>query len=256
MKRQAPTPATQRSHRDRRARGALTARTVLRTLVRTRVRDDGSCWAYAVLACCGLLDHAKQSPFRAAYRADPTPRDRRLDAAIREKLSARCSASAPTDKAVSESERLCLERGGLIRVCPSAVLKGPDYDGCRDDGDFFGSYGGTDHLVGLADLLGVDVALWDEGNDGAESCTLHTPAGASRVTVAEVLRLEGLEVGTRHRHIVHMAWSRDIIAHFEAYVRQPAFALDPPEWLRRVYEGGSLAAESHSKSVSAGTTRR
>lgn len=85
--------------------------------VRTRVRDDGSCWIYAVLACLGLCDHAQPAPFAATFRRQPSTRDMLLDHAIRAWLHAN-------------------------ETCGDDVLRVPDYSESEErDIEFFGSYG-------------------------------------------------------------------------------------------------------------------
>lgn len=215
-----------RSRRASRSR----ARQVLDRCVLTRVRDDGSCWIYGVLAGLGLCEHAKKMPFRYDCRQNATTADRERDAAVRDRLH---------------------------RYHGLNCLKTPIYDDADERLVSFGSYGGERELSALAQLLGVDIAIWGEPRDAdkeddlglmdSEACyfycatgeevTCHSPyrdetlPGACLVT--DVLK----RMDAPERPLVHLVWSSVIELHFEAYVeKRPSFSYTAPSWL--LYPGG------------------
>lgn len=214
----------------------LRAHDVLARLVRTRVRDDGSCWAYGVLACLGLCDHAKKAPFPYSYRAGPTDRDLRRVAALRTKIY-----EQNQDEAFAE-----------------AVLRLPKYDDEKGLLEF-GGYGGPEEFSAIAKILNIDIAMWDENNEEAEACALFEavpstaceaahgaehndaeqivfvsqwpvyPGMMERVPVGDILKRMDKP---RDRPLVHLAWSYQIDAHIEAYVETPKPVFKAPDWLR------------------------
>eukprot|EP00040_Diaphanoeca_grandis_P017193 m.89365 g.89365 ORF g.89365 m.89365 type:complete len:342 (-) comp26289_c1_seq1:88-1113(-) len=176
--------------------------------VRTRIRDDGSCWVYAVLACLGLCEHAKSAPFRKFFRRNPTKRDCDLDRLIRQHI---------------------FDHG----VRGADVLKMPDYHEKRPESDFFGSYG---HPCHLAAVLNVIVADWDENDlDNADphfTVDLVYPCGMSETVSCDELN----DIINRSGTIVtHVGRSRDIENHFEAWV-DPRLTWAVPDWLTNKLE--------------------
>ena len=115
---------------------------------RTRIRDDGSCWVYSVLACVGLCEHAQPAPFGPMFRRQPSVRDIQLDHAVRMWLSEEAG-----------------EPGEFLRV--------PDYSEQR--GDFMGSGG---YARDAARALGVGIIeVFDEsgahGRSVLDQIALH-----------------------------------------------------------------------------------
>ena len=166
-------------------------------------------------------------------------------------LLASGSASTPWRNATA----LDLQRDAALRArmhklhgIGRRVLDTPTYD---DDHVWlvgFGSYGGPNELGALAQMLGVDIALWDEDDMEAESCALLKASGtewtdddgeeqavlvsrwpAPSMTVVDVLkRMDEPE----QRPLVHVAWSDTIDAHFEAYVEKTLPVYEVPSWLQ------------------------
>ena len=199
------------------------ARDVRKRLIRTRVRDDGSCWGHAVLACLGLCEHAKKPPFKFDYRRNATALDLQRDTALRARMH-------------------------TLHGIGRHVLDTPTYDDNHEWLVGFGSYGGPKEYAALAQMLGVDIALWDEDDMDAESCALLKASGtewpdhdgeeqppvvsrwaAPSMTVVDVLkRMDKPE----QRPLVHVAWSDTIDAHVEAYVENTLPVYEVPSWLQ------------------------
>ena len=68
----APARRSLRRRKTRTQIKSITGRDVLSDLMRTRVRDDGSCWNYAVLAGLHMCEHAKREPFKRSHRSPAT----------------------------------------------------------------------------------------------------------------------------------------------------------------------------------------
>jgi len=165
--------------------------------VRTRVRDDGSSWFYAVLACLGHCDHAQPAPFNAMFRRQPSVRDMQLDHAMRRWLFA--------NRSVFPNGRMLI---------PANVLTVPNYSG-TDNRSFFGSYGFAEWAT---DAFGVHLIRCDElgGLEDHERVKAH---------IIEHQRKFPMQP------LVVVADSQDIECHLEAYVviNQPRYEL--PGWL-------------------------
>jgi hypothetical protein len=168
----------------------------LEGLARTRVRDDGSCWIYAVLAGLGIqwVQHAKRfdSTMPEVFRKNATARDLHLDSCVRDRIHAQCK--------------------GKIEL--KEILKKPNY---TNGG--FGGYGGLEHLHELGLLLKIDIILWDEEYLNGTSAPqvgisgFHLGVSASDVVRRRQLLREGPT-------LVQIARSKGIEQHFEAYTER------------------------------------
>lgn len=103
------------------------------------VRDDGNCWIYPLLFERYTPPHAtpkwRVNSAKAHGWRIPDPAAEELVAA-------------------QEVRDWLFDQHGIQR-------KGPDYDGERQEGDFFGEYGGKDEWKLLAPHLKVNIILWD-----------------------------------------------------------------------------------------------
>ena len=207
----------------------LTGHRVLQGLTRKRVRDDGSCWVYALLAGVGLCDHtitsAAYARLKQAMIPDPSARDRAIDQTVRE---------------------LLFSKHGVAFGFDEAVLRAPNYEmfGAEADptdaevaANFFGSYGGMRReFPALATEFAVEIALWDETapdklKDAAALWQLACVDGLVRELTAAQIVERARAPGAAP--LVHVAWSDQIAEHFECYVdAKVGKAFVAPEWLR------------------------
>ena len=168
--------------------------------VRTRVRDDGSAWIYAVLACLGYCEHAQPAPFDATFRRQPSVRDMLFDRAIRRWLFNN------RDRITHPSH------------IPDNICVVPDYSG-SEDRSFWGCHGDAEWV---AAALGVQLLFcYREYDNEMEEATMFVKQHRQTFPT---------------QPLVIVAYSEDIERHFEAYVllNQPRYEL--PDWLATPHE--------------------
>ena len=203
---------------------AMTGYRALQALTRKRVRDDGSCWVYVVLAGVGLCDHAITS---AAYARrnqnmlpDPSPRDRAVDGKVRELLFSKHREAFGFDEAVLRTPNYALFEAETEPTEAEVKAK------------FFGSYGGMRReFPALAVEFRVEIALWDENAQDR----LKDPESLWQLACADgqVLQLTAAQIMERTSTKIHVAWSDQIPDHFECYVdAKVGKAYVAPDWLR------------------------
>lgn len=233
---QAPPPASasrppRKAARPRRTK-AVTKATVLAPESHSFafVRDDGSCWLWAVLAGLNLCQHATPDPykavggarkFRQGFRPTPTARDRALDLLIRDRVW-EAMKEAGADKGYSA--RSIDEGGQYVEVVPDGAtgLAGLaakyDEDGnCETLASFATAGGGNVEYKFLSRVLGVEVAWWDEGKH-ANRARL---SDGSYVTPDFFVELA--------KPVVHVSWSSLVEDHVDGYI--PKTPVVVPGWL-------------------------
>ena len=101
-------------------------------LVLHKVKGDGSCWVYAIMACAGLCDHA-----HPRHNNDPSSRDRTRDSLCRVMTHTYLQKNGVM---------LSLSTSDLANL--DDILEMPKYP-MKDDDDF-GSFGSSLTVLGLA----------------------------------------------------------------------------------------------------------
>ena len=126
---------------------ALTGHQVhtLLSLVRHRMRGDGSCWVYAILACLGLLEHDHHK-----HDLDPTPRDRGMDALCRLMASVWFDMNKG---ALNMSDGEMAEFVTTIDAVPEYPLES------QED---MGSFGNMTTIMCLASYFGLNIICWNK----------------------------------------------------------------------------------------------
>ena len=246
--------------------GGLTANDLLAGLQRVRVRDDGSCWVYAPLAGLGVLDHAPIIPVEeeeleregdapdtddadAEASSEPTSKKRKGGSAKKNKAKKTKTKKAPDDGIGEPSERdrlldyairnrLYEKQRERLGEDPGSVLIVPQEDS-------LGSYGGHEHFSCLAVELGVDIAVYDEKDakglrsPSKEWWLLSSSGDWMNLTASKIQeRMNDPDPDSRRVPVLHVAMSRDINRHYEAY-RYKGAGLDAtlspyefPSWFR------------------------
>jgi hypothetical protein len=163
----------------------------VRQLRRTRVRDDGSCWIWAVLACLNRCEHAVVS----GPVPDASAADLEADRALRNVLH---------------------EQYGR----PESILKSPNYLERGDD--FFGSYGSSEEFLALAKHFGVDIVCMNENKFHLEDerWSIYTRNGHEFLWYPTMIQKH-----TTRRVVLHVAYSSQTDSHYEAYVN-PSVTFD------------------------------
>lgn len=212
----------------------LTAWKLLADLQLVSVRDDGSCWVYAALACLGVLDHARISSSEeeeeaaldtnvtdAEASSEPKAKKRKRKTK-KKKKSARDGIAEPSDRDMqldytirhrlydNQRERLGKDDDGEVLVVPTD--------------DSLGSFGGYTYFSCLAVELRVDIAVYDEKtkkglNDPSRKWILLSSSGEELpLTAGEIKeRMDEFESGSQGVPVLHVAVSRVIPEHYEAY---------------------------------------
>ena len=256
----------------------LTANDLLENarLQRARVRDDGSCWVYAVLASLFVLDHApiisleeeeEEEEEDALDMTDPTdtdaeassgpkPRKRKRQVAAAAKKKKAKKKKAPDDGIGEPSERdrllnryirqhLYDNHKDLLGEDAESVPIGPDGD------DFSGSYGGQEHFSSLAAALGVDIVLYDENdaeglqNPSKKWTLLSANSGDWMFLTADQIQERMDESGSRGVPVLHVASSRDLNDHYEAYLYtdNTLSSYEFPSWFRELEQIVNAASD-------------
>ena len=149
---------------------------------------------------------------------EPSERDRLLDYAIRNRLYEK------------QRERLGEDPGSVL-IVPQE--------------DSLGSYGGHEHFSCLAVELGVDIAVYDEKDakglrsPSKEWWLLSSSGDWMNLTASKIQeRMNDPDPDSRRVPVLHVAMSRDIKRHYEAY-RYKGVGLDAtlssyefPSWFR------------------------
>ena len=272
----------------------LTANDLLQStgglLQRARVRDDGSCWVYAVLASLFVLDHAPmistedddeddededhvveveavedtddaEQQQASSESARKKRKRRRVNTRSSKKISGKkkkgdATRSIPDDGIGEPSERDRLldtairsrlyERHKRRLEDPEQVLIGPEEDS-------MGSYGGQDHLSCLAMEFGVDIVLYDETNvrglqSPAQEWLLLTRDGSWVYVTADQIWSRMDDPDSREVPVLHVAVSRDLKDHYEAYRYREGWLDDKlvsyefPAWFRELEENVAVSA--------------
>jgi hypothetical protein len=114
-------------------------------LVRNKVRGDGSCWVYAILATFGLCEHV-----HPRTEQDATPIDRTRD------LFCRMMSEKALREHVNELKLTDADLRSLDDICIQP--KYPFDENCEDD---YGSFGTDVTVVGLVFHMKTTVVLWN-----------------------------------------------------------------------------------------------
>jgi len=251
----------------------VTANDLLAGLQRVRVRDDGSCWVYAPLAGLGVLDHAPiissevgveggeeeeeedeedaldTDDADAGASSEPKSKKRKGGSAKKNKAKKKTTKKAPDDGIGEPSERdrlldyairnrLYEKQRERLGEDPGSVLIVPQEDS-------LGSYGGHEHFSCLAVELGVDIAVYDEKDTkglrspSKEWWLLSSSGDWMNLTASKIQeRMNDPDPDSRRVPVLHVAMSRDIKRHYEAY-RYKGVGLDAtlssyefPSWFR------------------------
>lgn len=112
-------------------------------LVNKKVKGDGSCWDYAIMACAGLCDHA-----HLRQNKDPSPKDRSRDALCRVMTHTYLQTNGVMLN-LSASELANLDD----------ILEMPKYPMKEDDD--FGSFGSNLTVLGLVGFIKKTVVMWN-----------------------------------------------------------------------------------------------
>ena len=153
-----------------------TQASVLRSVGRrVEVVGDGSCWAYAVLAAMGWLQHGGGSV--------PTLRDRRFVTRMRHMVA---SWFALPQNAARRADELLLN--GAWAAFRERTLRDPTFDAsgrCTRQG----GWGGTAAFLAVASRWNIDVVCWDERQlSGRGTVRVVRPGGTHSVPL-DVVRV-------------------------------------------------------------------
>ena len=242
----------------------LTANDILNRLQRARVRDDGSCWLWAVLASLFVLDHAPIIPLEEEeeeeeeedddddYSPSSEPkskkRKKRQTAAAKKKKAKKKKAAddgigepSERDRLLDDAirSRLVDKHRGLFED-PESVLIGPGEDTA-------GSYGGHEHFSSLAIEFGVDIVVYDENDEKGlqDPCTvwmLLSSGGDWLHLTADQIQERMDDPNSQEVPVLHVAMSRDVEDHYEAYRYKEGWLDDTfasyefPSWFREMNE--------------------
>lgn len=177
----------------------------LLNVIRNKVKGDGSCWVYAVLACLGLLEHDHP---KNTY--DPTPRDRGMDALCR--LFA---------GAWFEQHKASLNLSDTERTSISATIEVvPEYP-CTVAADM-GSFGNITTIMGLAVFFEIHIVCWDKttlrNREACQQVIEFCPSSAETLkrckehawTAAQIVEFSA----THASNTIHIEW--DGVNHYAA----------------------------------------
>ena len=119
---------------------------------RKRVKNDGSCWVYAVLAGLKQCDHALQIPWKSGKVAMlPTDNDIRNDKRIRAEIFILVNELGgnpiPDEYSRPQSLKTFLNTIPYSLAHFKNILKSPDYEGKRNVDQFLGSFGNGLHTM-------------------------------------------------------------------------------------------------------------
>jgi len=238
------------------AEPVLTTNALLGELQRTRVRDDGSCWVYVVMAALFILDHTPVVPADAGALGNSNStskfksKSKKRKRGVKKDTSRTGGIEEPSerDRNLDQAIRNHLHQKYPSRLEGKAVLIVPQEDS-------FGSFGSQDHLSCLAVEFGVDIALYDE-TDGAglrnpsRQWLLLTKGGDwKRATAGQIkARMDDPENTVP---VLHVAASRDLNQHFEVYrpkegwLEEKLSLYEFPAWFRELEENViSVAVEN------------
>ena len=257
-----------------RAGRLLTANDLLQNdatrLQRTRVRDDGSCWVYAVLASLYVLDHAPiistegdgvdviDLASSSSESPSPARKKRKRQSANNTCISNNNNNNknygsdgigepSNRDRLLDNVIRSRLYEQHKRRLeDPESVLIGPEEDS-------MGSYGGQEHLSCLAMEFGVDVVLYDENdknglqNPSKEWLLLSKDGDWIHLTADQIQdRMD--DPNSRGVPVLHVAVSRDLKEHYEAYrykegwLDEKLSSYEFPSWFRELEENVAVSA--------------
>lgn len=168
------------------------------------VKGDGSCWIYSILMCVGLLEHSGS--------ADPTPRDRGMDAMCRVMVNV----------FLSSHRNLLLSTADVVLV--DDILRCPDYP-LLDQCDY-GEFGSNLSILALCYYFKLTCVIWNKK-------TVHFPQAFQQVAyydpelddVCEHLWNYEIvcQMQTRLR-IVHIEWDGN--DHYAALVGSTPTSMD------------------------------
>ena len=255
----------------------LTANDLLENarLQRARVRDDGSCWVYAVLASLFVLDHAPiisleeeeeeeeddaldtcTNDADAEASSGPKPRKRKRQVAAAAKKKKAKKKKAPDDGIGEPSERdRLLDNTIRSRLYekqkhrfedPESVLIVPQEDS-------MGSYGGYEHFSSLAVEFGVDIVVYDENDkkglqNPSKEWLLLSRSGDWIHLAADQIQERMDDPNSQRVPVLHVAMSRDIKEHYEAYRYKGGWldvtfsSYEFPSWFRELEENVAVSA--------------
>ena len=175
----------------------------LLNLVRYRVKGDGSCWVYAMLACADLCESAHKE-----HERHPTPRDRGMD---------RWCRSLAYLWMYEHQERLLTDEIETLEDVVDVVPQHP-----LVDDDDFGSYGTISTITGLAAYLDVSVVCWNKmtlrNPNALQQVVLHKHDDQAPFDMSEVAMnpSEILELSKNDARVMHIEWNG--VDHYAALV--------------------------------------
>ena len=172
------------------------------SLVRQRVKGDGSCWVYAILACLGLLEHGHPSKTN-----DPTPRDRGMDALCRIFAGA-WFESHMHSMDLNEHE---------VHEISTTIETVPEYP-CVDAEDM-GSFGNMSTIMALAGCFGINVVCWNKktlrNKAARQQCIEFAPTEEDPQACNERMYNTTEIVSFAHKaSVIHIEW--DGVNHYAA----------------------------------------
>ena len=115
-------------------------------MTRYRVRGDGSCWVYAVLACLRLLEHHDEKRTR-----DPSTRDCAFDLVCRTHAHDWLKANIDWVKGNTPQEE--------IDTITATILRTPTYT--NGDRTEMSSYGTILTIMCLAGVFEINIIVWN-----------------------------------------------------------------------------------------------
>ena len=177
----------------------------LLNLVHKKVRGDGSCWVYAILAAFGLCEHAH-------------PRFNRSPSAIDRMRDGLCRVMAHS-YLQSNSLMLNLTMSDIANL--DDILEMPTYPMMTDDD--FGSFGSNLTVLGLVGYIKQTIVMWDNTTldvvDAKQQVITWsgTRAHEFNMTPNDILQRE-------YHHAIHILWNGT--DHYTALVRPMGSQID------------------------------
>ena len=183
-------------------------------LVRYKVRGDGSCWIYAVLAAAGLLDS-----LHVRVEIDPSDMDRAKDLLCRVLCNKWLHANGASVLNLSAEEMASIDD----------ILKTPEYP--FTDEENFGTFGTNVTIAALVALIKVTVVLWNKKTlqniNARQQVIEFIPATAETTeTIKERIwdNTEICEYALKNKTI-HIEWNGS--NHYAAFVPAKGVQIDP-----------------------------
>lgn len=173
-------------------------------LKRYRVKGDGSCWVYAMLACAGLCESRS-----VTAEQTPTPRDRGMDRVCRQ--LAYLWLFDHTQSLLADE----------IETLDEILDKLPQHPMVDDDD--FGSFGNINTIMGLAAYLDVSVVCWNKttlrNSEARQQVIMHmhdasSPDGEIKevsMTAAEIVTFSQMDA-----RVMHIEWNG--VNHYAALI--------------------------------------